>query len=240
MKTITKVTFGLLIVGIACCAGAIGMGVSFSDTHNLRAVQYRENAHNQNIQIASDIKHLELDIDAVNCTVREGENWGLTAGKYTEWEVYGDTLAIQSDLEDGWWYKSKPADITLTIPKGLSLDGVEIDLDAGTVDMAGIQANSLNANVDAGVLIFTGTVYGPVSLDCDAGSMELHLQKGSTIGRVQGSADIGEVEVLANGQDCINSSGLSEDFSTYIPNAVGADLLTADCDAGSISIDLEV
>ena len=95
----------------------------------------------------------------------------------------------------------------------------------------------LDLDVDAGGITFAGQTLGPVDLECDAGGIELDLED-SSIGHVSGDVDAGEISVLVNGQEALKHNGFGDTVSADLPGAAGTDMLTFDCDAGSISVKL--
>ncbi|MDO4286734.1 MAG: DUF4097 family beta strand repeat-containing protein [Eubacteriales bacterium] len=260
MKKSTICIIILLVVGIACCVAAFSMGigeVSFDDISAPRFLTYREQAIDKELEPHAEINRLILDIDAAECIVRTGDENSLTAGKDVTWKLEGETLTVSQDKRDGWWWKSKSAPVTLTIRKdGLSDLDIDVDagavtvsdltvtqritcnVDAGAVEMTDVFAGNLELDVDAGAIAYSGKLVGPAKLECDAGSIDLTLQEGSTIGHVNGSVDAGQIDVTVNGKEAISQDGFSETVSANLPGAIGNDLLTFDCDVGSISVDL--
>lgn len=263
MKKSTIFVLVLLIAGVACCGIAFGMGVGEltlnGDFVAPRFLQYWETAVDKDLTPHAEIDRLILDIDAAECVVQTGSENRLTAGSDTTWRLEGETLTIKQEQRSGWWWKSKSAPITLTIREdGLSyldLDvdaasvtirdvtatqGIACNVDAGAVDMKNVFAGTLELDVDAGAIDYSGKVVGSANLECDAGSIAITLQDGSTIGQISGDIDMGSIEARVNGKEALNADGLSRTVSAQLPGAIGNDLLTFDCDVGSIEIDLNV
>lgn len=260
MKRTTKAAVTLLIAGVACCAVWAGLTIQNGgfDWNRVRALRYQETSEDKNL-VYSGAGPLELDIDAAELTIKEGDSWSLTAGRSTSWGVSGDTLSIWQSSGDGWWWKSDPAPITLTVPKGSVIASMDIDVDAGSVTVQGItaaqgitcdvdagsvqmndmSAGRLKADCDAGEIVFSGQVTGPVELNCDVGRIDAALQEGSTVGRISGNVDAGDLDIRVNGTPCVTGeNSFSSTISADIPGALGGELLTIDCNVGSVSIDI--
>ena len=201
MKKSTIFVLVLLVAGIACCGIAFGMGVGKTALDGASAaprfLKYRETAVDKGLEPHAEIDRLVLDIDAAECVVQTGSENSLTAGSGTTWRLEGETLTIEQEQRDGWWWKSKSAPITLTIREdGLSYLDVDVDagtvevrdltatqgitcsVDAGAVDMKNVFAGTLEMDVDAGAIDYSGKVVGPANLECDAGSIAITLQDG--------------------------------------------------------------
>ena len=260
MKKATIIALTLFAAGAVCCFAAVGMGAkdfSWKDgVSSLRSVQYQEKAEDKALDQNMNIEHLVLDIDSAECVVKTGTTNSLTGGKDVKWERQGDTLKISQKQRNGWWWRTKPARITLTLQE-TSLADLEIELDAGSITVNDVTATDfvrcnvdagsaefenvhtgrLDLDVDAGGITFAGQTLGPVDLECDAGGIKLDLED-SSIGHVTGDVDAGEISVLVNGKQALKHNGFGDTISADLPGATGTDILTFDCDAGSISVNM--
>lgn len=259
MKKSTIFAIVLLFSGIICCGVAFGMGVGeFSLDSAPRFLKYQETAVDKGLDAHAEVDRLILDIDAAECVVQTGNENSLTAGADTTWRLEGKTLTIEQEQREGWWWKSNSAPITLTIQDdGLYYLDVDVDagsvlvnnmtvtqdltcdLDAGTITLKDVTVGRrLEADVDAGSIDYAGCLYGDAELNCDAGHIHLDLLSGSTIGKVTGNVDVGKIKVYVDGKKVIDRGGFAETISTDLPGAMGNKLLTFDCDAGSISVEI--
>ena len=50
---------------------------------------------------------------------------------------------------------------------------------------------------------------------------------------------MGDVKIAVNGENCLTDSGISREFACDIPGVSGTDLMTIDCDIGSIEVYIE-
>lgn len=260
MKKATIIACTLLAAGAVCCVAALGMGARDGlfqrEGSSLRALQYKEEAEDKALEQDMKISHLVMDIDNAECVVQVGDKYSLTGGEHVQWKRQGDILTISQEQPDGWWWKSKPANITLTLPYNtltdldieldagsvvindlITTDLIRCNVDAGSAEFENVHTGKLELDVDAGEIIFHGQTLGAVELECDAGGIELNLEN-SSIGHVTGEIDAGEINVTNNGKKVVSQDGFSNTVSTDIPGAAGTDILTFDCDAGSIGIEL--
>lgn len=266
MKKSTIIALFLLISGSICCAVAVGMGartVLTGGGNVLRAFRYQETEGKLTLPDGvSDARRLVIEIDDTELTVQTGDSWSLSGGSDVVRTLRGNTLTIEQGAHRGWWYRSNPAPIVLTVPSDAVFDSIDLDVDAGSVTLSGLhttgalrcevdagalrmedmRAAQLEADVDVGLAEFSGVIDGtgaPVKLECDAGEIVLRLRAGSTIGRVSGKMDLGDVQVTADGVMCLNESSLSRTFDCAVPGAAGTGVLTVDCDVGSVDIAIE-
>ncbi len=256
MKKSTIFAIVLLVLGVTCCVVAILLGVNTkSNQSDLRFANYRETAEDKGLT-ADALTNLELNIDAAECTIQTGDDWKLTGGKYVSWRQDSGTLVIEETRRAGWWFRSRPAPITLTVPQntglnqldidvdagsvyvdGLTARTAELDVDAGVIEMKNFRTDRLTADVDAGTIEIEGVLAGNSELSCDVGSIELTLLDISAIGSIRGSSDAGSIDVVSSSGALYGSdSGFSDDMVLPLPDATGSAILAVDCDVGSVTI----
>lgn len=260
MKKSTWLVLVLLVAGVVCCAVAFGMGVGelTLDGVSVAPQIFTRQEKAVDKELIDVFDRLELDIDDANCTIVEGDRVSLSGGDDVTWEMEGNLLKVKQEQRGGWWWKPDPAPITLTVPGPLSKMDIDVDagsvlvskmtvtqdvtcdVDAGNITLKDVTVGRrLEADVDVGSVDYNGHLYGEAKLDCDAGSIHLGLTPGSTIGKVIGNVDAGEFKVYVDGEKVIDRGGFAETISTDIPGIEGYELVTFDCDAGRISIEIE-
>lgn len=154
----------------------------------------------QQMQVSS----LKLLPDVGDLTVQPGDGWSLSYDlRYPErlrWEVDGDTLTVEYDYPRGEYSNVSIDDsITLTFPRGLELERMEVESGLGSIEvqdvtaqqievsggMGDFDATNLNASqrlyVDAGMgdVDISGSFGGEVELNCGMGSVNLEVQGAS-------------------------------------------------------------
>ena len=150
----------------------------------------------QQMQVSS----LKLLPDVGDLTVQPGDSWSLSYDlRYPErlrWSVDGDTLTVEYDYPKGDYNNVSIDDsITLTFPRGLELEWMEVESGMGSIEvqdltaqqievsggMGNFDATNLNASrrlyIDAGMgdVDVSGSFGGEVELNCGMGSVSLEV-----------------------------------------------------------------
>ena len=130
--------------------------------------------------------------------------------------AYGDAFAVSYsmpeslvptiDLDDGTlniksggnqnlsfpFNTSGDYEIYLTLPEGTELESLNINLDAGNIDIIGIKTADLNMDVDAGDIELSDIESDNFRIDVDAGNFEL---KNVNVGNVTIDVDAGNIDI---------------------------------------------
>lgn len=150
----------------------------------------------QQMQVSS----LKLLPDVGDLTVQPGDSWSLSYDlRYPErlrWSVDGDTLTVEYDYPKGEYSNVSIDDsVTLTFPRGLELEWMEVESGLGSIEvqdltaqqievsggMGNFDATNLNASrrlyIDAGMgdVDVSGSFGGEVELNCGMGSVSLEV-----------------------------------------------------------------
>ena len=131
------------------------------------------------------VSRLKLLPDVGDLTVQPGDGWDLSYDlRYPErlhWSVEDGTLTVEYDYPEGEYSNVSIEDtITLTFPKGLELEQMEVESGMGSVEVTGINA-AQRLYVDAGMgdVDISGSFGGEVELNCGMGSVNLEVQGAS-------------------------------------------------------------
>ena len=131
------------------------------------------------------VSRLKLLPDVGDLTVQPGDGWDLSYDlRYPErlhWSVEDGTLTVEYDYPEGEYSNVSIEDtITLTFPKGLELEQMEVESGMGSVEVQGITA-AQRLYVDAGMgdVDISGSFGGEVELNCGMGSVNLEVQGAS-------------------------------------------------------------
>lgn len=150
------------------------------------------------------VSRLKLLPDVGDMTVQPGDGWDLSYDlRYPErlhWSVEDGTLTVEYDYPEGEYSNVSIEDtITLTFPKGLELEQMEVESGMGSVEVRGITAQQMELSggmgdfdatginaaqrlyVDAGMgdVDISGSFGGEVELNCGMGSVNLEVQGAS-------------------------------------------------------------
>lgn len=276
MKKTTKVVFitalifmtaGFIFCGIGAATGgtwkdfakmahdgrfAFSLGSDNWDNDGTNEVNYYN---------ASYVKGLDVSVDAGTLTVKKSNN------EKVEVRVESNDAKVKMKLEngvltiadeDGWHgihfgimtdYHVK---VTIFLPEGMTLDSVDINVDAGdaVIEEGVLTTNEAVLNVNAGRMEFHGTVNGDLEADCDVGDLEVY---GTVNGNIEAICDVGDITIHLTGNEkdynystsCdvgsidvgeMSMSGFGEEHN--IDNGALYDMIL-NCDVGSITVDFE-
>lgn len=93
--------------------------------------------------------------------------------------------------------------IDITIPEGTDLDGIAIELDAGNIDLNGVNSDSLQIDLDMGNIKVNSCEADTFRAEVDAGNIDL---TGCRIDRITADVDAGNIEA----SDCTIHEGSCE------------------------------
>ena len=150
------------------------------------------------------VSRLKLLPDVGDLTVQPGDGWDLSYDlRYPErlhWSVEDGTLTVEYDYPEGEYSNVSIEDtITLTFPKGLELEQMEVESGLGSIEVQDVTAQQIEVSggmgdfdatginaaqrlyVDAGMgdVDISGSFGGEVELNCGMGSVNLEVQGAS-------------------------------------------------------------
>lgn len=107
------------------------------------------------------VSRLKLLPDVGDLTVQPGDGWDLSYDlRYPErlhWSVEDGTLTVEYDYPEGEYSNVSIEDtITLTFPKGLELEQMEVESGMGNVEVQGINAQRMELSGGMGDFDATG------------------------------------------------------------------------------------
>lgn len=196
-----------------------------------------------------------LDLEVANVTVAAGDDY------LVEISCWGDGYQVQRSIYDGMLFLWSESDsfvtgatcgssITIYVPAGEVLEFVDIQVDVGSVTLAGVTANGMYLDLDVGDLIGEGlTVYGAVTVDSDVGNVNLYGDLGKA---VEVDVDLGDVTLglsrpasdycwdLTADLGSVTVDGRSYNgISSSDTGGNGDAILRVDTDVGSIQVDFD-
>lgn len=255
MKRLCQSAILLILVGIMCCTAAFVLGAETDSlSFSLPSWSQSDTMNPHTLTNPEAITAIELDIDTAELIIQEGSRWALssniTSNTLTS-AVDGHTLTIRQSASRHWWkWRNISPKILLTVPsdtelsafscnldagtlevESLTAQSVTLDIDAGTATFDHLEADTLNADCDAASLDITARLRGDSSLDCDAGEIALTLLDGSEIAVLDGEINMGSLSV--NGQDY---DGMSHSLHQSLHDTNQGGTLTIHCDLGNISL----
>jgi hypothetical protein len=256
MKTISKITIVLAIAGLVCLVIGFAIGGNkqlrtMYENHDLSmgwGVEYHDVKEE-----FSDINSLDISIDAMSVTIKEYE--GTTCKvegnirTTVDVEKHGNTLTVK---EEEWLFFAinwslGNENLTIYLPKDISLERASFDVDAGSVDVEGIlNVDSSEINVDAGNFYADDIVCKNVTVDVSAGKVEIGLldaqdsefdvDAGKIVATVVGTNDDYRYNAESDAGNITIGDYESSGISDEDRGGNGDRQIEASCDAGSITL----
>ncbi|QNM05212.1 DUF4097 family beta strand repeat-containing protein [Qiania dongpingensis] len=243
MKRFTKVC--LWICGISFLVGVLMISVSwamgFRGYHPHDRYDWELVERNQIIE--GDIRNVCLKVKAGSIFVEEGDAFAITAstaGEHFKSTVENGTWTLEEAEkhengtsiggfyinDDGVYLKSTLGEVHITIPRGVRLEHVEIDVQAGAVEIERISCETMDIDVQAGSADFAADVSKEISAECQAGGVSGFLDGRDEDFNLSIDCNLGSVTVGT--YEC--GGVFNRDNVSY-----GADKkMSLSCDAGSI------
>lgn len=204
---------------------------------------------------ATRFSSIQLDVDLGEVTIAAGddylveiESWGK--GYQVDHWYSGDTLMIE-DNDSGIQLipDSFGSNITIYVPAGTWLDDLYVDLDLGSLTLAGLQmrnaeidldlgsvtgealtiTGSLDVDADLGEVVLFGDLGEYIEVDADLGSVQLGLTRPASEYSWELEADMGSVTVDGKKQR------LDDDHEAA--GGYGSRVIEVDADLGSVTVD---
>lgn len=192
------------------------------------------------------IRAIRANIDGGDIQIQESDDYSgfYIDYKYRDepctWTVEDGILTIENRINynfsryaDGNW-NNYVCEITLYVPRGTSLESMEIDLGGGKMELEDIKADKTEISMGAGELIMDGLVSKSLSMKIGAGEIKAknakveNLDVDMSMGDVEYEGELSKEGLIScsMGNVELNLSGESEDFDYAI-----------DCAAGNVKIE---
>ena len=193
MRRFTKVClwiFGVCLV-LGLLLGSVSWALGF---RGWRAVRWGDGYLEETYEkVEGDVRGLELKVQAGSILVEEGEEFAITAkteGKplYSVvedgiWKLsagekeYEDGATIGGFYVDneGVYWKASLGEVHITVPRGVILDQVSVEVGAGGVEIHQIACRNMDIEVQAGSAKFQADVKEGLRAECQAGEISGRL-----------------------------------------------------------------
>lgn len=244
-------------------------GIEFDENHDLTYGSFTDDSLR-----GTDIYRLDLEIGGGSLTICQGDGLILKkdGGPECQYYIEGDTFYLKQRCPIG----GGETDITLTLPEGIALEeadimmgageivtkdifsakNMEIEVDAGSISMDEVLAESFSAEVAAGSILAKRLDAKECSMTVNMG--DITLQESLITGNLDAEVNMGEIDIslrdsyenhdydvncnmgeitieTENGENR-SYEGLSSSMELYGRNANGESLYELNCDMGDISV----
>lgn len=193
---------------------------------------------------AESIRSIQAKIGGGDIKIEESDDYSSFYMDYKygdepcTWKVQDGILSIEYEYKtghhlDGGWHK-RGCEITLYVPKGTSLESMEINLGGGEMEIEDIKADKTEISMGAGELIIDGLVSKSLNMEIGAGEIKAenakveNLDVNMSMGNVvyEGELDKKGAVSCSMGNVELNLAGRRDDFNYII-----------DCAAGNVEIE---
>ena len=223
------------------------------------------------INAQGEIKAINLDLKACEVTFEVKDGSGLMGIEYSgdkrlKPEVTfdnGKLTATQKNKQSFSFYKINSPRLTITLGTDVNLDTLEMNINAGDINMKNVKGDYLYGDFNAGNIIIKDCTFRKADIDADAGNIQIddsdfkELKIGTNAGNVQiHDTALVDVEVESNfgnveikGLDDVNAYdiecevdagsiqvGKNSSGRHYSSKGTGAGSIKVEVDAGNIEI----
>jgi len=210
------------------------------------------------------LDRISVEADLINLHVVSGDafhaEWDV-ADSFSDVEIRteGNELKIRKKggesfnirLGADWNLDELKSDLTLTVPEGVLLEELEIEVDCGNIVVKGVKSRKTEIDAACGNIELRGADLGDLEVEADCGNIDLEEV---TASNATLQADLGRVAVLEGNTeklyvkaDCgqIDCRRIKADRVELDADCGSIDVsgdfgsLKADCDLGSITVDTD-
>ncbi len=192
---------------------------------------------------ASDIRNLEIECGGNNLVIQESEDDYIWVARESDawpvrYKLQGGTFSLYSEKNWRWWDSWRWGERTkrtvyLYLPKGMTLDSINLEIGAGALDCMALEADEIDVEVDAGAAVMQSLKGKEVELHVNAGGMEVSEVTAEELSAETGAGSL----VIGN----FSADEISLNASAGSLEADGKIGRNADieCGAGTISMNLQ-
>lgn len=199
---------------------------------------------------AARLRKLEIEVGACQMYIGEASGDELSIAVTGECENHyryrikdGDTfMLVHKDMKssdfDSLWKQNHPkgdTKIKLYLPKGASLDEIDIDFGAGKLESGYLKAKEIEINVGAGKCVFEG-LEASESVDISLGAGEIVTE---ALAARKAGLDVAAGELRVNGAKVGSETQVDISMGNAVLNGVFAGELDVECGMGNLDLTLE-
>lgn len=242
-------------------------GVEYDDHHDITYGSFTDDSMR-----GTDIRNLDVEIGGGTLTISQGDGWALKKenGPECQYYVEGDTFYLKQKAPVG----GGVAALILTLPEGIRLDDVditmgagkidtknmlsvrnmEIEVDAGEINLQEVEADSFCAEVAAGsvtvrrldakecdvdvnmgsIMLQDGLVTGDLDADVDMGDISIFLRDFYENHDYDVSCSMGEIRIKDGDQTVRQCDGMAGSMEFSGKNSAGNSRYELSCSMGNI------
>ncbi len=187
---------------------------------------------------ASDITDIDIDLGTVYLVIEESEDDHIwikndSSVKTIKYSVENGVFRLYGGNKGLIGNNKYKGNVYLRLPKGMNLNSIDIEIDAGQLDNISLEADTIDLSSGAGEFNMDGLKAMSISISVGAGDMDIDSIVADTVGIAVGA---GNVDAKNVDVEHINLEVGMGDIS--IQGKISGDM-DADCAMGSITLKLQ-
>jgi hypothetical protein len=149
------------------------------------------------LQVFDSIK---IDANVMGVSVERGNRFGIS-GTYARealkpsFSVSGATLKITQPHNKIKLVTNGNCKIVITIPYGINLESVDINVDVGAVALKGIDLEDAQINTDVGAIAVENVEFRELRANSDVGAVSVELAQPISEYNIDAKSDVGAIQV---------------------------------------------
>jgi len=187
---------------------------------------------------ASDIRNIDIEVGGSHLIVQESEDDHIKIARDSDaravkYQLRDGTFRLYSEKGFRWWNGDLRGTVYLYLPEGMSLDSIDLEIGAGTLESIGLEADEIDVSADAGTAVIESLSGNEIDVSANAGTLEIYEV---TAKNLSADADAGSLSIRKLSVEDIELNASAG--SLTIEGKVGrnADI---ECGVGSVSLTLQ-
>ena len=225
LAILTVVTAVCIIVG---CILHLGFGFSRSGNGKMKSDEVAAERFNS----------ISLELDAGDIIIEKGKSFNVSyrypSNALPEIKVSGDKLVVKQKMKN-IHLKDLDCSLTITVPEGEELEGINGDLDVCSLKINGFlfdTSSKIDITTDVGSIEFADCTFGDLKIDADVGNI---LFDACTFKELKATGDVGDIEI---NKCTFDSAECKSDTGSIDVSGSFSDLVCR-TDAGSITVETD-
>lgn len=163
------------------------------------------NAEQTNYGI-NDISDISIELGGENLIISESDDdyvWirNNTGHNRVKYGIDGSTFKLSSRKRVRFWSEISKGSIYLYLPKGMTLDSIDLEMGAGKLDSDALSADKISMEIGAGEFSIEGISANEVNINIGAGKMNI-----DAVDAVEADISVGAGSVSIKGMDAEDAS----------------------------------
>ena len=147
---------------------------------------------------AERFNSISLELDAGDIIIEKGKSFNVSyrypSNALPEIKVSGDKLVVKQKMKN-IHLKDLDCSLTITVPEGEELEGINGDLDVCSLKINGFlfdTSSKIDITTDVGSIEFADCTFGDLKIDADVGNI---LFDACTFKELKATGDVGDIEI---------------------------------------------